>query len=137
MNTTKLPVVTNWDFHIASPLPGRTPKSGRTSATDRTSAPQRRARPAVSSLDKESITINSSTSGTPRISSVPIRATTAPTEPCTLRAGMTTLTRSPWRVFARNISSAGQSAAVVVRSSNQRAASGFTYLTGRFQYIFR
>ncbi len=39
MKTRRSPVVTNSDFHIASPLPGWVPRSGRISALRCTVAP--------------------------------------------------------------------------------------------------
>ena len=39
MNTTRSPLVTNIDFHIASPLPRWVPRSGRISRERCTTAP--------------------------------------------------------------------------------------------------
>jgi hypothetical protein len=39
MKTSSSPLVTNSDFHMASPLPGTEPRSGRISADRCTTAP--------------------------------------------------------------------------------------------------
>jgi len=62
-NTRTSPEVTNRDFQIASPLPECVPRSGRMSADAITVAPAVRATIIVESVESESMTITSSTTG--------------------------------------------------------------------------
>ena len=87
----------------------------------------RRATAAVSSVESESMTSSSSTSGTRRIQRSCRSATRRPTVAASSRAGRTTLTRWPPRRLARSRagrSTSAREAADVVRCSNQARASG-------------
>ena len=100
MNTTRSPVVTNCDFHIASPFPGRVPRSGRISAERYTRAPASVATSKVASVESLSITTTSSSSATVSTSASRTRPTTSPTVAASLRAGTTRLTDVPARADA-------------------------------------
>ncbi len=93
MKTSRSPVVTNSDFHIASPLPGWVPRSGRISAERCTTAPASVATAYVASVESLSITTISSSSATVSTSASRTRVTTSPTVAASLRAGTTRLTR--------------------------------------------
>ena len=95
MKTSTSPLVTNSDFHIASPLPGRVPRSGRMSAERCTTAPAPSATPNVSSVESESMTTISSSRSVVSRSASRTRPTTAPTVAASFRAGTTRLTVRP------------------------------------------
>ena len=117
MKTSTSPVVTNSDFHIASPLPGWVPRSGRISADRWTVAPASSATAYVSSVESESITTISSSSSTVSTSASRLRVTTSPTVAASLRAGTTRLTDVS--AFAASRSSSVQSSQWWVFRSNQ------------------
>lgn len=98
---TMSPPVTSSERHSTSPLPGRAGILGRIVSRCTTRAPAARATPAVRSVEPESITTSSSTSGTRSvIRARRISATISPTVSSSFSAGSTTLTEVPEARFA-------------------------------------
>ncbi len=124
-NTSRSPVVTSSDFHSASPLPGNAPSAGAMSRARCTAAPACAAAANVLSVESESMTTTSSTSGVPVTRAARIAWTTPATVRSSLRAGITTLIRAPARCLAASNWLAGQSRQCDVRWPSQlRARSG-------------
>ncbi len=124
MKTSRSPDVAYRDFHSASPLPDMRPRPGRTASCATTSAPAAAATAAVRSVERESTTTISSTSGIRSTRSVRMAATIAPTVASSSRAGSTTLI--PVSPLASSRRRGGQSPAVLVRRANHDATSGST-----------
>ncbi|CAM5349890.1 hypothetical protein SDIAM26S_02556 [Streptomyces diastaticus subsp. diastaticus] len=123
---TMSPLVTSSDRHSTSPLPGRAGILGRIASRCTTRAPASAASREVRSVEPESITTSSSTSGTASISERRISATIAPTVASSFSAGSTTLIVDPLPRLAATSALSGRSAADQDRLVSQRSTSSST-----------